>query len=162
MAEDTFEKIKKLLEGEKFEFLHLTHEHVHSSKDAAKVRGTNIEEAAKAIVLKIKKRDNEYFFVQCVVSGHRKIDLKKLKKILNAKSAALASADEVLQKTGCTIGSVPPFGNIFDLPVYADKALFENEKIVFSAGTHNDSVKMRSVDWSAVVQPVVEDFSLLG
>jgi len=161
MAEDTFHKITKLLVENKINFEHLTHEHVHSSKDAAKVRGTSIKQAAKAIVLKIKKRDNYYVFVQCVLCGHKKIDLKKLKQILNAKSAALASPEEVLDITNCTIGSVPPFGILFDIPVYADKFLFENQQIVFSAGTHNDSIKMSPSDWSLLVQPVVEEFSVV-
>lgn len=159
MGQETLQKILNLLEENKISFEHLKHEHVHRSEDAAKIRGNTIQQAAKAIILKVKPKGEEYKIIQCVLPGDKRINLKKLKQELNLKSASLASPEEVLEKTNCTIGSVPPFGILFDVPVYASKDLLENEYIFFSAGTHNDSIKMKSKDYAETIRPTFLDFS---
>lgn len=160
MGKEVFEKIIKMLDEQKVSYEHLTHEHVHSSQDTAKIRGSSIEQAAKAIILKIKPKGSEsYSIIQCVLPGNTKILLKNLRKMLNLKSISLASPEEVFEKTNCTIGSVPPFGNMFDLITYADESLFNQDELVFSAGTHNDSIRIKSEDWKKVVKPVVERFA---
>jgi Ala-tRNA(Pro) deacylase len=164
MGKEVFFRIKSLLESEHIKFLHLEHEHVHRSEDAAKVRGNTIEQAAKAIVLKIKKPNSDsqghnYALIMCVLSGHKKIDLKKIKSLLSIKSANLASPEEVLEATGCTIGSVPPFAPLFNMDLFVDKSITDQKEIFFSAGTHNDSIRMSSSDYVSVLKPRVIDFA---
>jgi Ala-tRNA(Pro) deacylase len=161
MGEDTLQKIIDFLTLKDVPFTHLTHEHVHTSEDAAKIRGNTVMQAAKAIILKVKYKANksEYKFIQVVISGHKKIDLKKLKKLLSLESASLATPDEVLENTTCTIGSVPPFGKLLGIETFADVGLRENEFIFFSAGTHNDSIKMSSADYIRVLAPEVIDIA---
>lgn len=161
MGVETFLKIKQILDDSHIEYTHLTHERVHRSEDAAKIRGTNIDEAAKAIILKVEKKSEDkgkfYEFIQVVIAGNEKIDLKKLRKIFNSKNIALASPDEVFEKTDCTIGSVPPFGILFNIPVYIDEGLLNKERIVFSAGTHFDSIIMKPEDYMRLINPKILD-----
>jgi len=153
-----FERIIALLDQEGIIYEHLQHERVHSSHDAAKIRGTRIEQAAKALVLKEKKTGAFFMFI---VGGDRRLDLKTIKKnILHVKNISLAPPDEVLARTGCTVGSVPPFGNLFAMPVYFDQHLKDTQKeIVFSAGTHYDSIKMTTQDFLRVVKPIIASYS---
>ena len=160
MSEATLNMILSFLKEKNVEFVHLTHDHVHRSEEAAKIRGNTVEQAAKAIVLKVKEKSTkDYKTIQRVISGHKTIDLKKLKTILNLQSASLASPDEVLENTGCTIGSVPPFGKLLGIEMYADASIKEQEFIFFSAGTHNDSVKMRSFDYLKILEVTVLEIS---
>ena len=149
------------LEEKKVVFEHLTHDFVHRSKEAACIRGNTLSQAAKAIVLKVKDKDS-YYFTQAVLQGTRKIHMKTLKKHLGAKNISLASPEEVKEITGCTIGSVPPFGHLFGLEVIADKSLLEEPKVVFSAGTHHDSVRIASADLFDVLNPTVLSFTVLN
>ena len=158
MSQSTFLQIKELLDKHKIVYTHLIHEHVHTSADAAKIRGTNLEDAAKAIICKVEKRDGTYEFIQAVIPADKRIDLKKIKRFLDSRNVALASPDEVLEKTGCTIGSVPPFAILFGIKMYVDEAILEREQIVFSAGTHNDSIMMKPQDYIRIVDPVVTEF----
>jgi len=159
MGKELFEKIKALLDENDVKYTLFEHEHVHTSEDAAKVRGTRIEQAAKAIIIKTKSGK----LVQFVLGGDRRINLKIIKKeLLHEKNVSLASPEEVLSATGCTVGSVPPFANLFNSPMtqYFDKDLLDNqEEIVFSAGTHHDSIKMKSADFVRVNTPLIEAFS---
>ncbi len=153
MGIEVFEKIKKLLDEHHVNYQVLEHEHVVTSADAAKIRGTKLEEAAKALVLQSK----EGAFVQFVIPAARRLHLKKVKKLLEVKNIALASPDDVLKKTDCTVGSVPPFGILFNIPVYLDRSILELDMLVFSAGTHNHSIKIKPKDYVLVVKPEVVD-----
>lgn len=166
MTTETFLQIKKILDDSKLEYTHLTHEHVSTSEDAAKIRGTNLDDAAKAIILKAEfKIENEdgtinksFKFIQAVIPANQRIDLKKLKIILGSKNVSLASPDEVLERTGCTIGSVPPFGKLFNIPMYMEESILKKDLIVFSAGTHNDSIQMNAQDYYGILEPIVAEF----
>jgi Ala-tRNA(Pro) deacylase len=158
MSESTFLKIKELLVKKKIEYKHLVHEHVRTSVEAAQIRGTNLEDAAKALIIKTESKDKIYDLIQAVIPADKRIDLKKLKNFLQMKNLSLASPEEVLERTGCTVGSVPPFGILFGLKVYVDESLLTKEQIVFSAGTHNDSIIMKPQDYLEIVNPVVTEF----
>ena len=158
MSAETLKRIEALLKEHGVPYEHLTHDHVHHSEDAAKVRGTRLEQAAKALVLKEKKSGKLSMFI---VGGDRRLELKTIKKeVLHAKNVSLAPPEEVLSATGCTIGSVPPFGTLFGLPTYLDEHLKDTqEEIVFSAGTHHDSIKMWTEDFISVVEPRIAAYS---
>jgi Ala-tRNA(Pro) deacylase len=155
MTTDLHARILSLLGGSGIPFDHFEHEHVHTSHEAARARGTNIEDAAKALVFETGSGK----LIECVVSGHRRVDLKKLKVLLGEKDIALASPERVIHVTGCTVGSVPPFGNLFSPPLlmYVDQEVLTRERIVFSAGSHYHSIRMRPEDWVKLANPVIAD-----
>ena len=101
-------------------------------------------EAAKALVLEDKQR-GELFL--CVVSGHKKLDLKKIKALRGSRNVALAHPDDVLRATGCSVGTVPPFPRLMGLLGYCDEGVLANAYIVFSAASHYKSIRMKSADW---------------
>ncbi len=150
--------IKELLEKNKITFSVYSHEPVFTSGQAAKVRGRGLEEGlkrgAKAIIVR-----SEGKFYQFIIPANKQLDFKKVKKILKTKSASFASIEEVKQVTNCTPGSVPHFGNLFNIQVFAEKSLLENKEIDFNAGKHETSITMKCQDWIKVVQPLMEEFS---
>ena len=146
------EKILFLLKDT--EHVHLKHDFVHRSKDAAGIRGNSIEQAAKAIILK-----TEGGFIQCVLQGHKLIDYKKLKKELCLKKIRLATEEEVLELTSLKIGSIPPYGGLFNLKVYVDKDLLDLDYLFFSAGSHYDSVKIKPSDYLRTSNGFLKSFS---
>ena len=149
-----FEKIKDSLSKDKVEFETMEHKAVYTSKEAADVRGTKIEQGAKALICKTEKG-----FVQAVVSAAKELDEGKLKEILKVKTLRLANADEVKELTGVSIGAVPPFGNLWNIEVYVDKSITSNEEIAFNAGMHTNSIKMKSSDLVKVTGAKLGEFS---
>jgi len=141
---DLYHRIIVLVKESGVKFEHYEHEHIHTSAEAAAVRGTILEEAAKALIL---QAGNDV--IQCVVNGHRKLDLKAIKLLLGEKNVSLASPDVVLARTGCTGGSVPPFGNLFTPPmrIIADTHVLNRDYVVFSVATHHHTIRMKSADW---------------
>ncbi|HHT9118807.1 MAG TPA: aminoacyl-tRNA deacylase, partial [Candidatus Hypogeohydataceae bacterium YC38] len=59
----------------------------------------------------------------------------------------------------CDVGAMPPFGNIYNLDVYVDKSLAEDEDIVFQAGSHVETIKMKYKDYSRLANPNVAEFA---
>jgi len=131
------------------------HAAVFTSEEAARVRGVELKTGVKALVLKTE----DGRFVMGLVAADRRIDLKKLARVVGVKKLQLASAEEVLKLTGCEVGSVHPFGNLFDLPTYLDRSVLENDTVNFNAGLHTVSVQMRAGDLVKAVKPVIGDFS---
>ena len=149
-----FDKIRDALNKEKIEYEVLEHKAVFTSKEAAEVRGTELKQGTKALICK-----TEEGLIQAVVSGAKELDIEKLQRLTLFKKIELADAKEVRRVTGCNIGSVPPFGNLFNLKVYFDKSVVENELVAFNAGTHTKSIKIKAKDLVRVVAPVVGEFS---
>jgi Ala-tRNA(Pro) deacylase len=54
---------------------------------------------------------------------------------------------------------MPPFGNLFGMPVYADHRLAAEDMITFNAGTHRDVVHMHYKDFERLVNPAVIPFA---
>ena len=93
-----------------------------------------------------------------VFPADRKFDSKKVKAAIGAKSISFATEEEVERVTsGVQIGGVPPFGNLFGLPVYADESLFGNDEIIFNAGDRSFSIAMKAGDYRNIVRPIVND-----
>ena len=149
-----FNKINEVLNKEKMEFEVLQHKPVFTSKEAAEVRGTELKQGTKALVLRTDEG-----FIQACVAGNKELDIEKLQKITLFKRIEMADAKEVRKVTGCNIGSVPPFGNLFGLKVYFDKSVVENEVVAFNAGSHTRSIKMKAKDLVKIVNPIVGEFS---
>jgi Ala-tRNA(Pro) deacylase len=59
----------------------------------------------------------------------------------------------------CEIGAMPPFGNLYDMEVFAAESLSEDDEIAFSAGSHSELIKLRYKDFEKLVQPRVFKFS---
>jgi len=150
---EIFERIKRILDEDGLKYSVKTHEPVYTSEQAAKVRGQSLKQGAKAIILRTD--DN---FVLAVLSAEKKIDSKKLRRILGSKKISFADVEK-LKTYGLQPGSVPPFGSILGLKTYVDKSLLENNEISFNAGSLTNSITLRLRDYLNVENPIIEDFS---
>ena len=54
---------------------------------------------------------------------------------------------------GCEVGAMPPFGNLYDIEVYASKRLADDEEIAFNAGSHTELIRLAYTDFQRLVQP---------
>lgn len=149
-----FENIKSLLDRYGIKYETFEHEPVYTSEDAARVRGENPEIGAKSLLFIADKRP-----ILIVLPGDRKVDTTLFKNHYSIKDLRLATSQEVLEKTSVPVGAVPPFGNLMNLDTYCDRNLLESDEIVFNAGKHTISIKMKAKDYQRLVKPVVASFT---
>ena len=149
------EKIKNLLTEKGCWFETFEHAPVRTSEEAAALRPNyTLSQGSKALIIRVKK-NGEKFFAMVVVPGDKKFDTKKLKEAFGITDLRFAHEAEVAVVTGgVQPGGVPPFGNLFQIPVYADEGIFENERIIFNAGDRSFSVGMHSKDYDTLVRPL--------
>ncbi|MDD5253920.1 MAG: YbaK/EbsC family protein [Candidatus Nanoarchaeia archaeon] len=149
-----FKEIVDLLEKRGFEFEVIEHSPAFTSEDASKIRGSSLRMGTKAMVLKIKDK-----FIMAILSAEKKISSKLLRELTNSDSLRFATPEEVEKITYCKVGSVPPFPVLFNLDYYLDRSVIENEEIVFSAGSHVKSIKMKAKDFTKIMDKKPVEFS---
>lgn len=120
-------RVKALLDAEACWYETFEHEPVRTSEEAADTRpGYSLRQGAKAIILRVKRSKRDKFFVMLVFPADRRFDAKAVKDYFAARDIRFASADEVAELTGgVQPGGVPPFGNLFDLPLFATPELLK-------------------------------------
>jgi Ala-tRNA(Pro) deacylase len=88
------------------------------------------------------------------------VDMEKAGTALRAGEVRLAQEEEFEGAfADCEVGAMPPFGNLYDMPVYVEETLAEDETIVFRAGTHTDTMSVRYADFERLVKPTVAEFA---
>jgi Ala-tRNA(Pro) deacylase len=94
-----------------------------------------------------------------VVAAPDQVDLGRAQAALGAVEVRLAREKEFAETfPDCEPGAMPPFGNLYGVPVYVDEALTKNERIVFQAGSHTETISVRYADFERLAQPTVDDF----
>jgi Ala-tRNA(Pro) deacylase len=136
------DRLVQLLTDAGAPFRLLRHAPVRTSEEAARVRGTPLEAGAKALVVRAGDRH-----VHLVLPAHRRVDNAALRAILETRSVRFVTPDELRALTECEPGAVPPFGNLFGLPVLVDEELAAREEIAFNAGDNAVSITMRADDF---------------
>jgi Ala-tRNA(Pro) deacylase len=108
---------------------------------------------AKVVMVKADER-----LVMLVVPAHERVDLDKAAGVLGAGRVRLAEEDEFEEAfPDCEAGAMPPFGNLYGIPVFVDRELAVNLNLVFQAGTHTDTMGIRFEDFERLVRPVLAD-----
>ena len=126
-----------------------------TAQETAAGTHTRAMDFAKTVVVWV---DNRY--CMAVVPATCRIDIEKFKEFLSAKTVKLANEEELSALCpNCEIGAMPPFGEMFDLPVYISSLLTFDHVITFNGGTHEDAIRMPYRDYDDVVKPRVFDFT---
>lgn len=158
MSQAVFDRIIELLDDKKVSYQLFEHRPVFTCEEAAKVRGTRPEQGAKALIF---FGDDKPLMI--VLPGSKKVETKIFKQLFGIRNLCMASSEQVEKlTTGVKVGAVPPFGNLFGIPVFVDKSLGLNQEIVFNAGLHTRSIKMKYRDFERLADPTMGDFSKIS
>jgi len=132
----------------------LHHPPVRTSAEAAQVRGTALEQGAKALVFQADARQ-----VLLVVPAHLRVDTPAFKRAAGIKNLRMIAAEDLQQRFGLEAGAVPPFGHLLGLTTYADERLLALPRIAFNAGSRSTSVVLLTADYVRLEQPIVGRFA---
>ena len=99
----------------------------------------------------------ENTFILCLVAGDKKGSLNKIKKITNIKDISMASADEVKDVTGFTIGGVSPIGHLKKINIYIDSSLERFDNLYAAAGHPNCVFKTNFEDLKKITNGLDEE-----
>jgi Ala-tRNA(Pro) deacylase len=149
-------KLKAHLDANQVPYDVQSHRRACTAQEVAAAQHVPGREFAKVVIARAGAR-----FVMAVLPAPYRLDLDKLAAELPERTARLATESEFAGSfPQCEPGAMPPFGNLFGLPVYVDERLTRDETIVFPAGTHSDTIRLRYADFAALVRPAVADLAL--
>ncbi len=141
--------IVSFLEKNKITYEVVEHEPVYTNPAMAEALGVSEAETVKSLVLLTKEKQ----MVVLVMPGDKKVDWKKAAAGIGTKKVSFAKPEEVLEKVGCEIGCVPPFGQLTPLPIYMDKDLTKKDYVYFNPGVHDKSFKIKAWDLKKMCKP---------
>ena len=107
----------------------------HTSELAAEALGVKPAQIAKTLVFVADA--NPLLVVTC---GDKKINTKKLTKILGVKKVRFADEEKVAASTGFSPGGVSPIGLVKEVPLYLDQSLWDFDLVYAAAGTANSAL----------------------
>jgi Ala-tRNA(Pro) deacylase len=147
--------LTEFLDRHNVRYILISHSPAYTAQGIAGLTHIPGKELAKTVIVKLDGQ-----LVMAVVPATYHVDLALLKKATNAATVVLASEDEFRdQFPECETGAMPPFGNLYGIPVFAEESLAKDKDIAFNAGTHRELIRMGWEDFERLVGPKVIRFA---
>jgi Ala-tRNA(Pro) deacylase len=142
--------LKDLLDSHKIKYNCITHAPSYTAQEIAAAARISGKQMAKTVIVKIGKS-----LAMVVLPANEHVNFSVLRKMTGEKDIDLArESDFKTQFPECEVGAMPPFGNLYGMPVYVSSHL-GHDKIVFNSGTHSELLQMTYQDFERLVKPLV-------
>ena len=122
--------------------------------EAASSLGCEVGAIVKSLLFK-----TESSFTLCLVAGDKRASLNRIKKALKIKDASMASAEDVKNITGYTIGGVSPVGHLKKIEILIDKSLSRFNLLFAAAGHPNCVFKIDFTNLKKITNGVTEEIT---
>lgn len=150
-------KLIDYLDEKGVKYVVLRHSQAFTAQEVAAAAHVPGGELAKTVMVQV---DGEP--AMAVLPASRHIELERLAEATGAE-VRLAGEDEFQSLfPSCELGAMPPFGNLWEMPVWMDESLQDDPEIAFAAGTHTELVRLSRADYERLVQPRVAAFAVKG
>jgi Ala-tRNA(Pro) deacylase len=149
------DRLRKYLEENHVKYVTVTHSPAFTAQEIAASAHVPGKDLAKTVMVKLDGR-----MAMVVLPAPDKVSAQRLRQVTGAREVELASEREFADLfPRCEVGAMPPFGNLWDIEVFADVRLEEDEVIAFNAGTHTELVRLSYADFARLVCPRVAELS---
>jgi len=122
--------------------------------EAASSLGCKVGAIVKSLLFKTENQ-----FTLFLVAGDKKASLNKIKQILKIEDALMASANEVKNITGYTIGGVSPIGHLTKIDIFIDNSLSRFDFLFAAAGHPNCVFKINFSDLQKITKGKIEEIT---
>jgi Ala-tRNA(Pro) deacylase len=148
------QKLKDYLDDHKVRWVSIRHSTAYTASAvaaSAHVKGKNL---AKTVIVRLDGK-----LVMAVLPSQYHVDLEKLRVAAHAGSAELSTEEDFAKAfPNCEEGAMPPFGNLYGMPVYVDTSLAEDSEIAFNACSHGELIQLAYKDFADLVKPALASF----
>lgn len=148
-------KVLNYLEKNRIKFEVIDHRQVFTAHDLAMTLHLPHSQIAKSLLI---KADNN--FILAVLPADKNLDMRKLAKLVKAKKLSMPKENIMKEKFKVKPGALPAFGGLYKLPVYIDKIILKQKKILLSSGSFVQSVLLSPKDYVNLEQASLGVFSI--
>ncbi len=132
------------------------HESALSIEHVSQMRNLAEHMSMKTLMFKSK---NQFFLFS--IRGHKKMDSKRIRKILKTHRLSFASKEKLFDYSGAIPGTLPPLGEpIINLPLFVDSSIDDYELVAFTLGSLEESISFSTKDYLRIVNFKKEEFAL--
>ena len=148
-------RLKDFLDDQHVKYVTIQHSKAFTAQEVAASAHIPGKELAKTVIVKIDGK-----IAMAVLPASYKINLSRFKEASNASHVELASESEFKEFfPECETGAMPPFGNLYNMDVYVEESLVDDEQIAFNAGSHTELLKISYEDFENLVHPKIAKFT---
>ena len=148
-------KLTAYLEAENVKYQVIEHPPAYTAQEIAASAHIPGRQLAKSVMVGLDDR-----MAMVVVPATERVNFERLQEHTSAKKVSLASEQEFKDIfPDCELGAMPPFGNLYGMPVYAAESLAGEIEIAFCGGSHGTLIRMAFDDFKRLAQPQVLDIS---
>ncbi|MFH1171259.1 MAG: YbaK/EbsC family protein, partial [bacterium] len=126
----------------KVQFTVVAHRTVFTAYDLATTLREKLEAIGKTLLVKADMR-----YVLVVLPANRRLDLAKLKTVLQAKKLSIATEKDMVRELKVKPGALTPFGALHKIEVLADTTLLKTRDLLLGAGSFTESLRMKVKDF---------------
>ena len=149
------ERMEKYLRENGVGFQVETHDQAFTMQEVAAALHVPGNQVAKVVIVCADKEK-----VMLVLPAPYRMNVDLVRDMVGANKVRLAKEEEFADLfPDCATGAMPPFGNLYGVPIYVDRSMAEEPDMVFRIGTHRETMKITYADFIRLAQPVVGDFS---
>ncbi len=150
------EEVKKFIEEHDLNVKILQFdEPVRTVEEAAERSGVGPSEIVKTMILIADDRP-----IAAIVQGDRRIDLRKLRRVLKADYVRFAKPGEVLKLLGIEVGAISPLLNSMKrIRCVMDERILTKERVLAGGGSENTLISVRPKDLAEILKPMIADIS---
>ena len=146
--------LKAFLDSRNVKYTSTQHSMAYTAAEVAESVHVKGRDFAKTVIVKI-----DGTMAMLVLPASRRLVLHDLREMLGTDHVRLATEAEFKDAfPDCELGAMPPFGNLYGMPVYVAASLTDETEIAFNAGTHSEVIKLAYEDFEELVNPTVLDF----
>ncbi|MGE5399203.1 MAG: aminoacyl-tRNA deacylase [Ignavibacteriales bacterium] len=150
-------KLKQFLDANNVKYVSIKHSPAFTAQEVAHSAHIPGRDLAKTVIVKIGDQ-----LAMAVLPAKYLVDLDLIRETTGSDNVELASEKEFKNVfPDCEIGAMPPFGNLYDMPVYVAEALRKEKEIAFNAGSHSELIKLAYEDFERLVKPIIIRLSLV-
>lgn len=145
------QQLKEFLDSQNVSYTCVNHPPAFTAQEIAKHCSIEGEQVAKTVIVELDGK-----MTMLVLPANWRIRWDRLGKVLDTDFVDLADETEFQALfPHCEVGAMPPFGNLFGMNVYCCESLTRQTELVFSAGSHTESLRMTTDDFLRLVNPVL-------
>jgi Ala-tRNA(Pro) deacylase len=145
------QKLESYLDDHGVKYLRIRHSPAFTAQEIAASAHIPGKELAKTVMVKLDDR-----MAMVVLPASNRIDFDLLREAVGAQQIELAEEREFRNVfPDCEVGAMPPFGNLFDIPVFVAEELTQDEEIAFNAGSHTELLRLPYREFARLVEPKV-------
>ncbi|MFP2769166.1 aminoacyl-tRNA deacylase [Oceanisphaera sp. KMM 10153] len=143
------QRLQQYLDQQGVKYRIITHSPAFTAQDVAEVAHVPGRVMAKVVMMSL---DGQMTMI--VVPAPKRVHPDSLAQALSAQEVAFLHENDFRETfPDCDVGALPPFGNLYEMPVYIDNEFAHQEEIVFSAGSYRELFSLSVKDYLRLVQP---------